>query len=113
MKKLLVLLVTCILSLCAYARDEFHPYCSGNDGVSYVQGRTEHSGNGTPMIYLEGYGKYKDATVLVIIYSKDYNGNEKEWRRETVTIRDGYGKKDLSSIDKVTKIEIRVADYCK
>ena len=113
MKKLLVLLVICIMSLGAYAQDgSFHPYCSGNDGVSYVQGRTEKRGNVTPTIYLEGYGKYKNATVLVILYVKDNNGNEKESYRETVTIRDGEGKKILSSLTYVTRIEIRVADYC-
>lgn len=86
MKKILAVMLACFVCLCAYA--EFQPYCSGDDGVSYVQGHTETSGNGTPTIYLDGYGKYKNATVQVIVYSKGWDGVEREWYRETVKIRE-------------------------
>ena len=109
MKKFLILLFACFVSLCAYA--EFTPYCSGNDGVSYVQGRTEHR-NGTPIIHLEGYGKFENATVLVIVYSKGTDGVEREWYRDTVTIRKGVGQKTLSTLNNASKVEIQVANYC-
>ena len=109
MKKFLLTLLVSIVSLCAYA--EFEPYCSGNDGVSYVQGHTE-TRNGTPTIYLDGYGKYANATVQVIVYSKGPDGVEREWYRDTVQIRDGEGKKILSTLNKATRVEIRVANYC-
>ena len=99
----------CLVSLCAYA--EFQPYCSGNDGVSYVQGRTV-TRNGTPTIYLDGYGKYENATVQVIVYSKGTDGVEREWYRETVQIRNGAGEKILSTLKNASKVEIRVANYC-
>ena len=102
-------MLVCLVSLCAYA--EFQPYCSGNDGVSYVQGRTETQ-NGIPTIYLDGYGKYENATVQVIVYSKGYDGVEREWYRDTVQIRNGAGKKTLSTLKNASKVEIKVANYC-
>ena len=106
------MLVVCFISLYAHA-EEFYPYCSGDDGVSYVQGYTKHAGNGTPYIYLEGYGRYKNATVQVIVYSKNSNLEDVEWYRDVVTIKNGEGNKSLTTLNKVSKVEIRVADFCK
>lgn len=98
------------MSTVANAKD-FYPYCSGNDGTSYIQAKTtiEHA---TPHIYLKGYGNYRNATVLIIVYCEDNKGNEVEWYRETADIKDGEADKILSTLSKATRVEIRVADYC-
>lgn len=113
MKKLFTVLVVSLISLAIHA-EHFTPSCSGNDGISYVQGEVTSSSNGAATVVLHGYGQYANSTAVLIVYSKDYNGTEHEWYRKTIQIKDGTsGKVNLSSVKGATRVEVQVANFCK
>lgn len=113
MKKLLTALVVCLVSVVAHA-EYFTPSCSGNDGVSYVQGEVSSNPNGSATVVLDGYGQYINCSAVLIVYSKDYNGNEHEWYRKYIKISNGTsGKINLSSIKGASRVDVQVSSTCR
>ena len=108
MKKFILSLIITLVSICAYA-DVDTPSCTGNDGVSYVQGQAKYN-HGTTWLDLYGYGQYKNAMVNVQ-YTRRSDGRVFS---QTCEIKDGKGGVDLPmKKDDISDIKINVARLCK
>lgn len=85
-------LVASVLSLCVFAAGyEYTAQCKINSTSYVVAEQNDRDG----LVIVHGYGEAANSTVVITTAPKDnINGTRYDY---TVTIRDGYGEKNINS----------------
>lgn len=99
MKKLILALVACVISIAAYAWD-YTAQCKMGDGVSYVVASQDSN---SCKVKVNGYGKAANCTVVITTVPKNNpNGTAYTY---TVTVKNGYGEVNINDSWRVSKVE--------